>query len=163
MSWIQIWKKSKRFYGWRNIQRACESLCVKYDHPLPERIIALARGGLVPATIIASKLGVRHIHSLGLASYDYHLDGTESPGEFDLYQRLPANTTRLDYDKTVLLIDDISDRGNTFSYAKNYVKEMIGGTVVTMSIILKPKSKFVPDYYHELVDQDKWVVFPWER
>lgn len=163
MSWTRIWKKSKRFYGWRHVDRACNNLACKYDHFLPRRIIALARGGLVPATIIANKLGVRHIHSLGLASYEMSSDGIERPGEFNLYQALPTNAPRMNPDDVVLIVDDISDKGTTFKYAKEYIKQIVGGTVVTMSLTIKPETQFKPDYYDEVVDQEQWLVFPWEK
>lgn len=161
MSWIQIWKKSKRFYGWRHVNKACRKLSISYQHTLPTRIIALARGGLVPATIMANQLGVRQIYSLGISSYEVTTDGTERPGSFDLYQNLPANT-RVGNDDVVLLIDDISDKGTTFKYSADYVKEIVGGRVVTVSLVIKPSTKFKPDYYNEVVDDDQWVVFPWE-
>lgn len=160
MSWIQIWKKSKRFYGWRHVNKACKQLAVSYQHQLPTRIIALARGGLVPATIMANILGVRQIYSLGVSSYEAVGD-REQPGEFDLYQRLPANT-RANSDDVVLLIDDISDKGATFKFSEQYIKEIVGGQVVTMSLVIKPSTTFVPDYYNDIVDDDQWVVFPWE-
>ena len=162
MSWIQIWKKSKRLYGWRHVSKACERLSYMYDHPIPVRVIALARGGLVPATIIANRLGVRHVYSLGLSSYVQQDDGSESPGEFDLYQSIPTNIKRLDKQQHILLIDDISDKGTTFKFAKRYVHEMLGGTIITMSLTIKPETNFKPDYYDEVVDQDQWLVFPWE-
>lgn len=162
MSWIQIWKKSKRFYGWRHVSRACDSLSIKYDHQHPKLIVALARGGLVPGTIMANKLGVRHVHSLGISSYE-EIPAGGKPGEFDLYQRLPCNNKRLDRDDVVLVVDDISDRGDTFVFAEEYIRENIGGTIVTMSLLVKPETKFLPTYYHEQVPQDQWIVFPWEK
>lgn len=163
MSWIRIWKKSKRFYGWRHVDRACYNLTCRYDHDLPKRVIALARGGLVPATIIANKLGVRHVHSLGLSSYEMSIEGEERPGEFNLYQALPTNAPRMNPDDVVLIVDDISDKGTTFKYAKEYIKQIVGGTVVTMSLTIKPETQFKPDYYDEVVDQEQWLVFPWEK
>ena len=161
MSWTRIWKKSKRHFGWRHVDRACESLALEYQQEHPSRIIALARGGLVPATIIANKLGVRHVHSLGVSSYDDETNTAQS-NDFDVYQRLPSNNN-LKHDEIVLLIDDISDRGNTFAFAEQYVKEVVGGKVITMSLVVKPGTKFMPDYYYASYPQDQWIVFPWEK
>lgn len=165
MSWIRIWKKSKKYYGWRHITRACDELSTQYnnDYPLPTKIVALARGGLVPATILANKLGVRHVYSLGVSSYEQHVGDIERPGEFNVYQRIPTNTTKLKPDEYVLVVDDISDKGTTFTYADQFVKQTVGGNVVTMSVVVKPETKFIPDLYYEQVKQDTWVVFPWEK
>jgi len=164
MSWIQIWKKSKQHLSWKKVDRACDSLCKNYTntHPLPVKIIALARGGLAPATIIANKLGVRQIYNLGVSSYTSNEDGTGSPGEFNVYQRIPSNITRLTRGEHVLIVDDISDKGTTFKFAAEYLKQNVGGNISTMSIVIKPDTKFIPDFYHKSVNNDTWVVFPWE-
>jgi len=163
MSWIKIWKKSKRHYGWRHVNKACEHIFHKYDHPLPSKIVALARGGLVPATIMANRLGVRHVYSLGISSYDQYESGEELPGELEMYQRIPTNVKRLKNDECLLIIDDISDRGSTFLYARKYLENILGGNIITMSLVIKPETKHVPDYYHEEVPQDQWIIFPWEK
>lgn len=163
MSWIQIWKKSKRFYSWRHVTKACDRLARRYDHQLPTRIIALARGGLVPATIIANKLGVRHVHSLGISSYEITDNGIEQPGQFKLYQPLPSNDRQIKPDDVVLIVDDISDKGSTFKFAEEYVNGVVGGNVVTLSLIIKPETSYKPDYYDEAVEQNQWIVFPWEK
>lgn len=163
MSWIRIWKNKKRRYGWRHVSKACERLAIEYDHATPTRIIALARGGLIPATIMANKLGVRHVYSLGVSSYELQHDGQEQQGTFNMYQRLPSNASRVDKHDIVLLVDDISDQGETFIYAKQYIEQVVGGDVKTMSIVTKTQTKHVPDYTYETVDQSQWIVFPWER
>ena len=163
MSWIAIWNKNKKFYGWRHIQSACDRLALRYDHKLPTRIVALSRGGLIPATIIANQLVVRHVYSVGISSYQQAHDGKETQGMFELYQRLPSNTPRADKDEVTLIVDDISDKGKTFIYAKEHVSQCIGGNIITMSLVMKPKTMFKPDYYDKVVPQSCWVVFPWER
>ena len=163
MSWIKIWKTSKFHYGWRHVNRACEKINLRYDHQLPCKIIALARGGLIPATIMANKLGVRQVYSLGLSSYEQYHDGSERPGSFEMYQRIPSNIKRCKKDDIVLIVDDISDRGSTFNYAKRYVEEIVGGTAITMSLVIRPFTKHVPTYYSDTIDDNRWVVFPWEK
>lgn len=163
MSWIKIWKKSKYRYGWRHVNRACQYMTSRYDHPLPCKIVALARGGLVPAAIMANQLGVRHVYSLGVSSYEQNEDGTEQPSHFEMYQRIPMNINRCRDDEYVLVIDDISDRGGTFNYAAEYVKSTVGGQIITMSLVIRPDTKHVPTYYCDTIEKDRWVVFPWEK
>lgn len=163
MSWIKIWKSSKRQYGWRHVNKACEYLYNVYDKPVPDKIVALARGGLVPATIMANKLGVRRVYSLGISSYEQYENGVELPGRLEMYQRIPTNIKRHHNDEITLVVDDISDRGGTFVYAKEYLQEILGGNILTMSLVIKPETKHKPDYYHECAPQDQWIVFPWEK
>lgn len=163
MSWIQIWKKNKVRYGWRHVSKACDNILAKYDGPLPTRVVALARGGLIPGTILANKLGVRHVYSLGLCSYEQQLDGTEAPGIFDVYQRIPSNIDQVDRQDRVLLVDDISDKGSTFKFAEQYIKDKMGGKIVTAALVIKPGTSYIPTYYNDIIDDNKWVIFPWEK
>lgn len=163
MSWIQIWKKNKQRYGWRHVTKACDSILTKYNQPLPTRVVALARGGLIPATILANKLGVRHVYSLGISSYEQQHDGTEIAKEFEIYQRIPTNIGHVDRDDRVLIVDDISDKGTTFEFAEQYIHDKMGGKIVTAALVIKPGTKYTPTYYHDVVDDDKWVIFPWEK
>lgn len=161
MSWIQIWKKSKKQYTWKHVDRACDGLSKRYDEiTLPKTIIALARGGLVPATILANKLGVRHVYSLGISSYDEGVFA--KPGELNVYQRLPINR-RMPDDEIVLIVDDISDKGHTFNFAKQYIQENVCMNTITMSLVSKPGTAHEPDYVYDHVPAEQWVVFPWEN
>lgn len=163
MSWIKIWKKSKYHYGWRHVNRACRYILNRYDHPLPCKVVALARGGLVPATIIANQLGVRQVYSLGVSSYEQYTTGEEKPGELDMYQRIPTNIKKCNKDDYVLIVDDISDRGGTFKYAEQYITNVVGGQVITMSLVIRPDTKYTPTYYCDIINKDRWVIFPWEQ
>ena len=112
-------------------------------------IVGISRGGLVPAVVISNLLGIRKVHSLGLKTYkDQQKDGAE------IYQ-IPD----LACSNKVLLIDDISDTGESFVIVKNLYSHK---ELITVSIYMKEKTRFIPDVVGENVDNDVWVVFPWE-
>jgi xanthine phosphoribosyltransferase len=121
----------------------------KYTDILEYEVVGISRGGLVPAVIISNLLGIRKVHSFGLKTYkDQEKDSAE------IYQ-LP----NLTYNNKILLIDDISDTGDSFTIAKKLYSHK---QLVTVSLYMKQRTKFVPDIVGENVDNSTWVVFPWE-
>lgn len=124
-----------------------------------DRIIGLSRGGLVPATILANNLHVREVYSIGVASYDKN----NTPGNINTYQRLPMNASGFSRGENVLIVDDISDKGETFKHVYGTTEMQHECMLYTASIFIKPNTKHIPDFYHSQVPEKQWVVFPWER
>ena len=62
----------------------------------------------------------------------------------------------MDEKKQVLIVDDISDSGNTMLSIKDI------GTYKTVSLYIKNGTKFIPNIYCHKCDDDIWVQFPWE-
>ena len=61
-----------------------------------------------------------------------------------------------DIRKNVLVIDDIADTGHTLKEAND-----LG--FVTGTLALRVGSKSVPQFYGDLIQDDSWLVFPWEK
>ena len=55
-----------------------------------------------------------------------------------------------------LIIDDISDTGETLADT-----EKLGFITATLSI--RVGTKTLPHFYGELINDDRWLVFPWEK
>lgn len=58
-------------------------------------------------------------------------------------------------DTRVLLVDDVSDTGKTLQFPKKQ-----GFHIATLFI--KPQTKTMPDFYAASVENDVWIVYPWE-
>jgi len=145
------------------VSRACLDLSRKLDTDHPTHIIGLARGGLVPATIIANMLGIRKVYSIGIASYQMSEGGIEFGGDINVYQQLPVNCSDISNGDNVLIVDDISDKGNTFNRAESMIQDTFNCKVRTLALYTKPCTAHVPTYFYKQVPQDCWVVFPWEK
>jgi hypoxanthine phosphoribosyltransferase len=160
MSWTRLIRKNnRRKYSWRYIERACELISKRVEFLGIDRIIGLSRGGLVPATILANNLHVREVYSIGVASYDKN----NTPGNINTYQRLPMNASGFSRGENVLIVDDISDKGDTFKHVYGTTEMQHECMLYTASIFIKPNTKHIPDFYHSQVPEKQWVVFPWER
>lgn len=113
-------------------------------------IVAVTRGGLVPATILAREMEIRHIDTLCVVSYD-----EQRHGEVEVIK----TPTEACADKGAgwLLVDDLVDTGATMKVARELLPEAHVATVYA-----KPEGRpFVHTYVHE-VAQDTWVFFPWD-
>tara|TARA_R100000455_G_C6211660_1_gene79017 strand:+ start:334 stop:723 length:390 start_codon:yes stop_codon:yes gene_type:complete len=78
----------------------------KYD-----TIIALGRGGLIPATTLSYKLGILSLYNLGIST-------REDQGKYKetlVYQK----PNSLSKDSKILVVDDINDSGRTFTAVKS--------------------------------------------
>jgi|694.fasta_scaffold00081_126 xanthine phosphoribosyltransferase len=152
--------ESTCFISWTSIHHGVEKLVelIKSDDKIPEAVIAVGRGGLIPGTLIAYKLGIDDVVNYTVQSYDDEL--RKSTGEFRELQK-PANKFIEKYkDRYVLVVDDLSDRGHTLRHIKKELHEMIDLRFATLFI--KTGAKFKPDYHvHEYPD-DTWLTFPWE-
>lgn len=112
-------------------------------------LVAIARGGLVPAAIIANQLGIRWVDTVCINSYD---DETFQQQELQILKELKSNN------QDILVIDDLVDSGKTFAL----VKEMLPKAHYA-AIYAKPSGKTSADTYLKEVSQDTWLVFPWEE
>lgn len=117
-------------------------------------IVAISRGGLVPAVCLARLLRVSSIDTIFLRSYTEDRKKGEvlfSPKSFHHL----AGTN-------VLLVDDLVDTGETMAKAVKILSNFRLKTLKTAVVFYKVCSTFVPDYYIHKVDSDIWITFPWE-
>jgi hypoxanthine phosphoribosyltransferase len=61
----------------------------------------------------------------------------------------------------LLVIDDVTDTGETLSAAVEYLQQLKPSRICTGVIHHKISSGFTPDYYAELVKDWRWIIYPW--
>jgi hypoxanthine phosphoribosyltransferase len=110
---------------------------------------------LIPARIIARHLKIDRIYCVGAKAYS----GIESNEELKVYQGLPSISSM-----SVIIVDDISDRGNTLDEIKTLCKCICptGANIVTAAPYFKTGTSHIPNFSIKEFDKDNWVVFPWE-
>ena len=126
---------------------------IKTSEFKPDFIVGLARGGWVLARVLCDLLGVKDLVSLKVE----HWGVTATPdGKAAL--RYPF---RIDLSgRNVLIVDDITDTGESMRIATDYVKTLSPREVRTAALRNIVGSKFVPDFYGDEINW-RWVVFPW--
>jgi hypoxanthine phosphoribosyltransferase len=114
-------------------------------------VVGIARGGLPVAMVVSDHLGTR-IDFINVKSYD----GIAQRGAPRILSTLAEGIAG----KSVLVVDDLVDQGDTMETVKRYLLEQ-GPSLLEVAVLFKkPWTKFEPHYYLEVVD--KWMVFPFE-
>ncbi|MEM8836939.1 MAG: xanthine phosphoribosyltransferase [Pseudomonadota bacterium] len=117
-------------------------------------VVAVTRGGLVPAAIVARELNIRRIETIGVASYhDY-----KNQGESQIIKPMADEIVKSAGDgQDILIVDDLVDTGKT----ARIVREMLPGAHFA-TVYAKPKGKPLVDTFMTEVSQDTWIYFPWD-
>lgn len=119
----------------------------------PEVVVAIARGGLLPAGAIAYGLGAKNCGAINVEFY------TGIGTVLDAPEVLPPELDMAYLDgRRVLLVDDVADSGRTLALAVQLL-EGKGADVRSVTIYTKPSTIIQPDYAWK--DTDLWINFPW--
>jgi xanthine phosphoribosyltransferase len=115
-------------------------------------VVAITRGGLVPAAIVARELGIRVIETVCVASYDYDKQGT-----INVLKAVGESIIGTDRGAGVLIVDDLVDTGAT----ARVVREMLPKAHFA-SVYAKPAGRPMVDTFVTEVSQDTWIYLPWD-
>jgi len=119
----------------------------------PDFMVGLARGGWVLSRVLCDYLGVKDLVSLKVE----HWGVTATPdGKAQIKYPFDIDLTG----RRVLVVDDITDTGDSMKLAVDYVREKNPAEIRTAALRQIEGSKFVPDYYGDEITW-RWVVFPW--
>ena len=136
VSWDQLHRDSKAL-AWRLIERG------------PFRgIVAITRGGLIPAAIIARELECRIVETISVVTYDEETRGAPQ------VVKPPAAAGD---GEGWLVIDDLVDTGTTTRVVRGLLPRAHFATVYA-----KPAGNPLVDTYITEVSQDTWILFPWD-
>jgi hypoxanthine phosphoribosyltransferase len=120
----------------------------------PEIIVAISRGGCIPARVICDYLDVFNLDVIKIE----HYHGVHKEKTAMLRYPLSADVTG----KRVLLIDDVSDTGDSFDVAiQHLIESGEPAELKTAALHHKTVSSYMPDYYAEIVHQWRWIIYPW--
>jgi xanthine phosphoribosyltransferase len=145
-------KTNKEFFvSWEEFHRATRELA-KRQLPAEQwkGIIAVTRGGLVPAGILARELNIRYIDTVCIASYD----GDSQDAQREL--KVLKGTETVD-GEGFLVVDDLVDTGET----AKAIREMFPKAKF-VTVYAKPQGRPLVDEYVADVEQDTWIQFPWD-
>lgn len=141
---------SKSHITWEQFQRDTEILAelIKSRQESFIGIVAIARGGYIPATIIAHRLGIKNVRSISISSYD----DIEEKQQKNIQVNSIFNT-----EEKWLVIDELVDSGNSLELIRKYHPNSLFAVVYA-----KPKGLDKTDLHAVSVPQTTWLVFPWE-
>ena len=142
--------------SWDQMHRDARALAWRLDKRGPgeagawRAVVAITRGGMAPAMIIARELDIRLVDTISVKSYD-HQTQTEP---------VVLNTPDAEMmgdGEGVLVIDDLVDSGRTLEVVRALYPKAHFATVYA-----KPKGEPMVDTFITGVSQDTWIFFPWD-
>jgi uncharacterized protein len=129
---------------------------IKASGYMPDLIIAIGRGGYVPGRLICDFLLLNDLTSMKIEHYTRAAD---MQPETKIRYPIPVVISG----KKVLIVDDITDTGDTLSLAVDYVWSLKPADVRTAVLQHKTCSSFVPDFYAQKIIKWRWIIYPWAR
>ena len=144
--------------SWDQLHRDARALAWRLMDKRPfAGIVAITRGGLIPAAIIARELDVRLVESVSVVGYAAGSSGTVRigpKGGDPVVIKLPAAAG----DGTgYLIVDDLVDTGATARVVRGLLPRAHFAAVYA-----KPAGRDTVDTFITEVSQDTWILFPWD-
>lgn len=140
-----------RYYavGWEQLHRDSKALAWRLLDRAPFRgVVAITRGGLIPAAVIARELECRIVETVSIVTYD-----EEHRGEPRVVKAAGAAGDGEGW----LVVDDLVDTGTTARLVRAILPKAHFATVYA-----KPAGKPLVDTFVTEVSQDTWILFPWD-
>jgi len=120
----------------------------------PDLIVGVCRGGWAPARIMSDLLENANTASIRIEFY-------LAPG---VTARKPVISQAIMVPlrgATVLVVDDVSDTGESLKVAVEHLDACGAKTIKTATLYYKPQSIFKPEFF--IIETGQWIIFPWER
>jgi len=135
--------------SWDQLHRDAKALAWRLAANGPWRsVVAVTRGGLVPAAIVARELEVRLIDTVCVSSYEH-----QDQGGLEVLK--PVEDAQ--NGAGILIVDDLVDTGKTARVVRDMLPEAHFATVYA-----KPEGRPLVDSFITEVSQDTWIFFPWD-
>jgi xanthine phosphoribosyltransferase len=141
--------------SWDQIHRDSRALAWRLDRQGPDEgrwrgVVAITRGGMAPAMIVARELDIRAVDTISVKSYNWQEQTEPSV--------LKAPSSELMGDGTgILVVDDLVDTGKTLELVRALYPRAHFATVYA-----KPQGRPMVDTFITEVSQDTWIFFPWD-
>ncbi len=138
--------------SWQELADDCLNLFPKLKEEKIDRILSISRGGTVISRIFSDLLGTLPISHITISSY-HDLKKLDKPVLIESPDVSFKN-------QILLIIDEVSDTGETFHLAKKYALSHNPKQIFTLSPYIKPHTTFHPDFW--LKEINKWIIFPYD-
>jgi len=133
--------------SWEQLHRDAKALAWRLSEKGPwDQIVAITRGGLVPAAIVARELEIRLVDTFCVSSYDH-----QKQGDIRVLKDVPGDGS------DTLIVDDLVDTGRTAKLVREMLPKAHFATVYA-----KPAGRPLVDTFITEVSQDTWIHFPWD-
>ncbi|MDX2458266.1 MAG: phosphoribosyltransferase [Gammaproteobacteria bacterium] len=142
--------------SWSKAQKMCQRLAglVRTSGYCPDLVVAIGRGGYVPARLVCDYLDIMELTSIKI---EHYLSGSSRQEQAIICYPLCIDIRNL----RVLLVDDVNDSGDTLAVAMQHLQAMQPGEIRTAVMHHKNISDFAVDYCARKVIKWRWLIYPW--
>lgn len=120
----------------------------------PDTLVAIGRGGYLPARVLSDFLHQADLTSFKVEHYQGTHIGKQAVVRYPLSGSLKG--------RKVLLVDDVSDSGDTFIAAIAHLNSRGRPAEIRTAVLHhKTVSRFTPDYYVHRIVKWRWIIYPW--
>jgi hypothetical protein len=143
ISWTRVYRLASRL-----------ALAIRESGYRPEVIVAIARGGYVPARILCDFLGVYALTSIRVVHY---ASGARKQPVAKVTDSLCTDIRG----KNILIVDDVSDTGDTYKAAIEHLAAYRPKAIRTAVLLHKITASYQPDFISRRVIKWRWMIYPW--
>lgn len=142
---------------WNRVYALSRSLALKIRESgfTPDIIVAIGRGGYVPARILADYLDMMALTSMKIEHYSR---GAHKEAAARIKYPLGVDVSGMQ----VLVVDDVSDSGDTFQVATAHIRERFQPAGIKTAVLHhKIVSAYRPDFFTQRIVKWRWIIYPW--
>jgi len=142
--------------SWDQLHRDARALAWRLQGHGPDggnwrAVVAITRGGMAPAMIVARELDIRVVDTISVKSYDRQTQAEPR------VIKAPSAEIMGEGGEGVLVVDDLVDSGKTLELVRALYPRAHYATVYA-----KPKGRPMVETFITEVSQDTWIFFPWD-
>ena len=146
--------------SWDQLHRDARALAWRLQGRGPDdgnwrAVVAITRGGMAPAMIVARELDIRTVDTISVKSY--HAGGGKEDQRREAQVLKAPNAEMMGDGEGILIVDDLVDTGKTLELVRKlYPKAHFA------CVYAKPEGEKQTDTFITGVSQDTWIFFPWD-
>jgi xanthine phosphoribosyltransferase len=146
--------------SWDQIHRDSRALAWRLDGKGPDdgawrAVVAITRGGMAPAMIVARELDIRTVDTISVVSY--HAGSGKADQRREARVLKSPDAEMMGDGTGILIVDDLVDSGKTLELVRQLYPNAHFATVYA-----KPEGEPQVDTFITGVSQDTWIFFPWD-
>lgn len=142
--------------SWNRVYQLTHALALQIKNCgfRPDLIVAVARGGYVPARLLCDFL---HVYELAGIRVEHYSKGARKHKSARLKYPLALDPSGM----RVLIVDDICDTGETYRVVLEHMFEFSPHEIRTAALQHKRESGYEPDFIARRLRKWRWLIYPW--
>ena len=142
--------------SWGEVHRLCHRLSglIQASSYQPDIVVAIGRGGYIPARLVCDALDIMALTSIKI---EHYLSGSDKQAEAVIRYPLCVDIK----DQRVLIVDDVNDSGDTLQLAVEHIQGFQPQEVRTAVMHDKRVTQYQVDYFAKRIIKWRWLIYPW--